>query len=235
MVGCKWFLCIAVLAWTASGSFAAVQFYFGQLNGPEQQAWEASVDQIEAFYTTAANVGLAPELSGPPANGTNLGVSTLTYDSSQTGLSYGFSLHTLQPGATFLFGTHNMDNGLEVGVEPTYRDDDWKLQITSGSADLFGVAFVLIENDLDFGPDYVAVNGSAGLLGSSLVPEDNGRLFVGITSDDPIVELQFDEDTERDNIGFADFRFATPEPTMLSLIGLGVLLLRRRGNRTEVL
>ncbi len=202
-------------------------------------SWEAVVFGSELFQTTSSNISLADEVSSPPGPHTDVG-SILTFQTTNTGLSRGFKVETLQTGAQFIFDdgiNPAFDNALSVGDIDGWEDDDWRLSLLDGaSMSAFGVEV----RHSRFAPGESITLYSNNMLMdtvslSSLPSTGNADFFIGLTADFTFDRIDFNEDPDGDDIAIADFRFGTvvPEPasTILFLSGiltLGLFKWRRR-------
>jgi hypothetical protein len=188
--------------------------------------WEAMVSDMELFTTIPENIALADEVSSLPGLNAYLG-STLTFQTVNTGLSRGFVLKTLQPGAGFTFNDTeggvplvSFQNALSVGDNDDYEDDDWELDLLGGSSMMaFGVEI----RDSRFAPgESITLYSGAEPVGvialSSLPSVGNDNYFIGIVSDVPFDRIVFNEDPDGDDIGIADFRFATVLPPEIEAV-----------------
>ncbi|MEZ5301435.1 MAG: hypothetical protein R3F11_12410 [Verrucomicrobiales bacterium] len=138
----------------------------------------------------------------------------LTFPASATGLPWSFTVGspgsggfvyndstawntgTLSPGG-FGFGNGN--------------DDDVVITITGGP-DLYGFGFEILDNQDRNDVETVKVFGAGDTLLATLdLPArtfSNDNFFIGITSSEPIVRIEFDEDSLGNDIAIRDFHFA---------------------------
>jgi hypothetical protein len=191
-------------------------------------SWEAAVSNIEVLVTTADNVALADEITSVPGLNSKLG-GMLTYQSVNTGLSRGFTIESLQgitdptdplydkeQGFTF----NDMESGisyvimhdaLSVGDSDDFEDDDWRLTLLDDAAIVaFGID---ISHSRFTDGESISLYSNDTLIDtidlSSLPDMGNADQFIGIISDVPFDRIDFNEDPDSDDIGIADFRFAT--------------------------
>ena len=174
--------------------------------------WEAMVSEIEVFVTTADKIVLADEAYYLPGLDEQLG-STLTFQTSNTGMSRGFVIEALETGAGLTFdddGATEFEDALSVGDIDAYEDDDWQLSLLDGASMMaFGVEI----RHSDFAPgEAITLYSGANAVGTvdlSLLPATgNNNYFIGIISDVPFDRIVFNEDPDGDDIAIADFRFA---------------------------
>ncbi len=183
--------------------------------------WEAMVSEIEVFVTTADKIVLADEAYYLPGLDEQLG-STLTFQTSNTGMSRGFVIEALETGAGLTFdddGATEFEDALSVGDIDAYEDDDWQLSLLDGASMMaFGVEI----RHSDFAPgEAITLYSGANAVGTvdlSLLPATgNNNYFIGIISDVPFDRIVFDEDSDGDDIAIADFRFAIVTSCPLSV------------------
>jgi hypothetical protein len=181
-----------------------------------EAAWLAAVTNVETFPFTASNVAKSNEVTSPPGNNADLGTSTLTFSSTNTGLSRSFTLQALQSGATLVYNDGDLQRpSISIGRGNVYEDDDWQVTITSGCP-LTAFAFDLVGNATNTGESFSVYGPGNVLLGSTTPPtsSNQGSAFLGVVSTSPIVRLHYDEGASGDNgddIGVANFRFAVNE------------------------
>jgi hypothetical protein len=213
---------VCLLTACSTGS-AAVTFF------TDEAAWLAEVENVQQLTTDASGIAMSNEESAQPAVDEIIG-EVLTFDSSNTGLSWSFQLATTQEDYAFVF---KGNSNLAIGQLSTYDNDDWEIDILGGP-DLRAFAFTLGRNDTNDDETFQVFDGTGQLLGSfSNVPIilSPGQVFMGVISNEPIAHIFFDEDSGGDDIFIGDFRFATPEPATLSLLALGGLAIIRRRKR----
>ncbi len=180
-----------------------------------QTDWEAEVANIEVFSTIADNVSLADEVVSLPGLNAQLG-PILSFQAVSTGLSIGFTIETLQPGAGFTFNETeggvphlSSQNALSVGDIDDWEDDDWRLRLLdSVSIMAFGVEI----RDSRFAPgESITLYSHGETVGtidlSSLPSEENETSFIGVVSDVPFDSIVFNEDPDGDDIAIADLSF----------------------------
>ena len=221
-------IAISLLAPCRTGS-AAVTFF------TDEAAWLVEVENVQQLTTGASGIAMSNERSYQPVVDEILG-GVLTFDSSNTGLSWSFQLATTQEDYAFVF---KGNSDLAIGQQSTYDNDDWEIGV-HGGPDLRGFAFTLGRNDTNDDEAFQVFDDTGTLLGSLtdvpviLTP---GEVFIGVVSDDPIARIVFDEDSGGDDIFISDFRFATPEPTTISLLTIGGLAMfhRKRRNRVQAI
>ncbi|MFH1419657.1 MAG: PEP-CTERM sorting domain-containing protein [Planctomycetota bacterium] len=206
-------------------AFAGITFY------SDESDWLAALDSAYQFEFTASNMALAEEIPSPPPDDSDVG-SPLTFDGTATGLPWSFRIETLEAGASFQWNNphYGADNSLAVGMHPTYKDDDWEIEILAGTG-LFAFAFDLLDSEYVSGESWSIYGLDDTLLGTtSAIPVSLAPAFMGVVSDEPIVFAHFEESaTDGEHIGIANFRFGIPEPATLSLLLLGGLVALRRG------
>jgi len=180
-----------------------------------QTDWETEVATIEVFTTIADNVSLADEVVSLPGMNAQLG-PILSFQAVSTGLSIGFTIETLQPGAGFTFNETeggvtqlSSQNALSVGDIDNWEDDDWRLSLLdSVSITAFGVEI----RDSRFAPgESITLYSHGETVGTidltSLPSEENETSFIGVVSDVPFDSIVFNEDPDGDDIAIADLRF----------------------------
>ncbi|MEW6601637.1 MAG: hypothetical protein AB1499_11770 [Nitrospirota bacterium] len=178
--------------------------------------WEAMVSDMELFTTTSDNILLADEVASLTGVNDQLG-STLTFQTAATGLSRGFVVETLQPGAGFTFNETEggvpqilFQDALSVGDINGWEDDDWSLSLLDG-ADMTAFGFEVRSSRFAPGEAITLYYGAdpVGTVDLSSLPDTGDEnYFIGIVSDVPFDSLTFNEDPDGDDIGIADFRFA---------------------------
>jgi hypothetical protein len=188
----------------------------------DQAQWEAMVTDIEVVATTAENIVLANEVMMAPLPDTDVG-SALTFQSGiilddGTMLTRGFTVETLEAGASFIFNDTSMEEpapSLSVGLDNFFEDDDWELRLDNATMTAFGVEIrdsrnMVMESITLFLISDTEVVGTIDLnaLADAVPREDLGTVFLGIVSDLPFDRILFDENVDTDNIAIADFRFA---------------------------
>ena len=178
--------------------------------------WESMVSDIEVFITDADNVFLADEVTTFPFPNAQPG-PTLTFQAVNTGLSRGFVLNALQPGASFTFSETEggvaqigFEDALSVGDIDNFEDDDWSLGFLDG-ASVMALGFEIRHSQFAPGEKITLYSGGdiVGELDLSSLPNTGSdNYFIGILSDVPFDMIVFDEDPDGDDIAVADFRFA---------------------------
>ena len=196
--------------------------------------WLDLVSSPEALITDPNGVALADEVSSPPTLNQKL-TNQLTFDAANTGLQRSFQIRTLQAFADFTFDDcqnffggcfdepaplPGFDDALSIGdiLSTSTQDDDWELTVTDGP-NLYAFGFELRSNDTNSTgviipiAERINIFDPAGTpIGFSInIPTtlNDGSVFIGVISPNPIARIEFDEDTGPDDIAIADFRFAT--------------------------
>jgi hypothetical protein len=254
LLGCA-LLCGLILSHSSPAMANTTDFYTDLTN------WQNALSgySIESWITTSENIGKANEVTSDPGPNTKVG-ATLTFDSTNTGLSSSFQVESLQyerlevknieAGFTFddadggLAHDDDFNNALSVGDMDDFEDDDWSLSLLSGPS-MTGFGVELRDNRFETGESISLYNG-ASLITTlyfsdyySPLPTSVANNFIGIATDYSFDKIVFNEDAGGDDIAIADFRFANtavaPEPasTALFLSGLstmGIFRWRRRKN-----
>lgn len=231
-----WFLLVSSLPLLSN---AAVSLF------SDQTTWQSSfVDPTMQLTTNGAGIALANEVGTVPGNNTPLG-NSLTFNSANTGFGFDFTVAVTQVGVSGDGFTFNDTEGssawltgvLSVGDIDNAQDDGF--EITS-STPLYGLSLDFIGNEFSAGETISLYNGTtlvATFTSAGEIPDDPGtpqRTFWGVTSEVPFTRFVFDESPDGDDMGIADFGFATtapiPEPgtTALMVAALcGLFLLER--------
>jgi hypothetical protein len=207
-----------------------------------QSAFSGSTSFLETNPTGAA---LANEVASAPGNNDVLG-NVLTFESSNTGFGFDFTVSVTQVGVTGDGFTFNDTEGvgvwqtgvLSVGDIDNAQDDGFEV---SSSTALYGFHLDFIGNEFSAGESLTLFDGAAVVASfttSGDIPDDPGtpeRTFWGVTSSTPFDRILFDEDPDGDDLGIADFGFSTiapiPEPSSFALIIASMVFmysLRRR-------
>ncbi len=229
-------LCVAVLAVSlliSQASAGSVEFFF------DEALWLARVSELEVFDTGSANVGAAQEVSTFPVAGADLGTTSLTFDLNDTGLARSF-VAVSTSGEAFVWGGDGpystpgsapYSDVLWIGDSVSPSNCDWRLDL-GDETPTFALAFDLIDNTPDYGPDILTIYSQSGELGSfAPIPETIPTLFVGVVASEPITSLVFDEDVLIDAVGIRRLQFAVPEPATMSLLAMGAVALLKRRNK----
>lgn len=155
----------------------------------DEATWATTVGgNTQDFIFTATNVALADEVDGPPTFGSFLG-QNLTFQSDLTAVVFDFGFQNSSPDA----GTEIVFTANGLGSSPTSHHD-WTL--TTGPLDapteigieiFTGGAPTLIDAITVFDVNGVQLGSftSVGAVG--------GETFIGITSDDPIGSILYDD------------------------------------------
>ena len=184
---------------------ATIEFFVNDEPGWVSAATGAGLN-IERLDTTPANTALANEVALPPANGTNLNTSILTFDAANTGLSIGFRFEVTESPSIIYRTTPN-----RINYEPSASgEEDWTLQLTEGPK-LRAFAIEIHEREGQ-GPE-ISISAGATVLDSINTVPIFPNSFLGVLSDTPF-DLVTYVHNDSTNEGFADFQFATiPEPS----------------------
>ena len=211
---------VSLLLLVVSPALADVDFFSDFDDFVDRIDLSDDLIEYERFETTSANLAKAIEVSEPPGRNTGVGAvavaaegARLTFDTVSTGLFYRFELIAASPGAGFTFDDDeeagnlaNFDNALSVGDIDNAENDDWRLRV-SGREPLRGFGFELRDNHGTTG-ESIALYGQDGtLVGVVALPGLPVNTFVGVISDEPFVEIRFNEDSGGDDIAIADFVF----------------------------
>ncbi|MGA1871959.1 MAG: hypothetical protein ACMUJM_25875 [bacterium] len=206
---------VVVLLVTFSRSRATTVNVFTDLS-----AWESQVFNIETFKTTANNILKANQVNSEPGSNAKLD-SYLTFDSSNTGLSWSFELKCKQNDARFTFDDDegygnliNFDNALSVGDIDDYENDNWRIWLTDGTLRAFGVQIKdsgSYEDESFWFYNYsISGNPIASICLNDHMSLDNDSQFFGFVTDFDFDYVYYDESYGNDDIAIADLRFATP-------------------------
>lgn len=216
----------------ASSSLATMTVY------NTKQAWLAASQNVEEFPTAADNLADANEIVSISTGNFDLG-SVLTFESANTGLSRSFILVStnippdmhrglvLDDSEAGLAGPRNISIGDADGIgDPStrslYENDDWRLGIYSGPS-LTAFAFTLVGNDESIAESLSFYSGNI-LIGSLVDLKTMGRSrFLGVTTDEPITGIVFDEDEfdpgpDFDDIAIRDFLFGAKNDQRTALV-----------------
>jgi len=184
----SFFLFVAV-----STSQAALTFY------TNEASWLAATDTVATFTTTPANVFLADEVSTLPTPNSDLGTTSLTFSSANTGLLWSFNLVALNSSSDYNWVMDDTafaeSDTLSTGDADFLGagNDDWEVSILSGPS-LFGFAFELGQNDINQGDESLSIYSGTTLLGVfTAIPVSSGTVFLGITSDIPVTSIVMNE------------------------------------------
>jgi hypothetical protein len=177
-------------------------------------------DKIVEFPTTAENVSLATEVSGPPTQNVSIGPVN-TYDSTVTGFCFSFHLSTLQPGSQMTFDDWEFDNpqapagyrdrAISIGDCGNFEDDDFEIMITARDAHykVIGIGIEVIDNALE-NDESIEVH-CADTTQDTIYAEspdcDGTGAFIGIVSNQELLKLIFNESPGGDDIFVRDFYF----------------------------
>ncbi len=201
--------------------------------------WESQVDGHDSLTFTSTNVAFADEVGSPPGSNAGLGPQ-LTFQGSNTGFDYDFSVQTLEPNAGFTFddneGDSDFNDALSIGDINNFENDDFRFDFTGT---IFGFGMDLRDIHDAVGETF-SVFDAGGLIGNfTAIPEfEDGPVFVGVVSDTAITHVIFDEDAGGDDIAIRSAFFATsiavPEPTsslfiLVAAVNLN-LIRRKRSN-----
>jgi hypothetical protein len=189
--------------------------------------WESMVSNVEVFTTVADNIAVADEVISLPGDNSSVG-PVLTFQSTNTGLSTGFKVETLESNAEFIFNegigsgaSDDWRNALSVGNFVTHSDDDWSLSLLNGDKMMaFGIE---IRNSRNLTDETITLylmsnNDTVATFNLSSEPNDNHNLFIGIVSDVPFDRVVFNENPDDDHIAIADFRFASVLPSEIEAV-----------------
>jgi len=175
---------------------------------------------METFAFTATNVAKADEVESiPGANNavgqydSTTGNRSLYFDRKHTGLFHSFWFSALNtPYLTFddheseSTNLANFDNALSPGDIDNGENDDWSVRV-NGREFLRGFAFVLRDNNGTTG-EYIRLYDHSGqLVGQVAVGSQPVNAFLGVISDEPFIEIRYDEDSGGDDIAVTDLRF----------------------------
>lgn len=181
----------------------------------DETTWAAEIAGIsQSFDTTASNVGLANEVSGPPGNNAELS-GILTFQSSNTNLCWDFDLTALQTPCDYPF-TFNDNEGppifrtgaISIGDINNCENDDFEFNIYSGPP-LNAFGFLLFDNGYVPGESISIYDEGGNQIALFDIEGLSGTTFIGIVSTCPISRIMFDEDSGGDDIGIKDFRFGS--------------------------
>lgn len=205
---------------------ASISFY------TDEAEWTAAVNAaaVEQLDTLAANVALADEVVGPPAQDGQLGPQ-LTFRAPVTGLCTSFTLQALESGAGLTFEDGDPSPAIlpartiSIGDIGAFQDDDFRITFVTHA--VHAVGFTLVNNTQDASERFRAF-GSRGLLGTlegASIPDSsaNGSTFVGVAASEPLTSVRFDEDAGADDVAIRDIRLgcAALDPDGDGLSNLG--------------
>lgn len=175
--------------------------------------WSSMAGTVYALTTTAANVALANEVGPPPAPNTQLCGTpsnyfvpcTLTWEAASTGACRDFTLG-LQQGVSFDDNEFSYPNSLSIGDVDNGENDDFVMTF-GGGPPTHAFGFTLLNNGFSVGEEIRVYDTGGVLIGrETLVPENVDSVFIGITSNQPIGRVEFDEDAGGDDIAIRDLR-----------------------------
>ncbi|MEM6485533.1 MAG: Ig-like domain-containing protein [Pseudomonadota bacterium] len=229
---CKHLLTAAVLCFFSGTAQSAATLV------TDITSFDAAVGgNVDVFITNATNIQLADEETSLPLSNRQVGTSqgggegpTLTFDRANTGLAYSFEFTVLD--STFLTfddeediftNLPNFDAALSPGDIDNGENDDWRVRLANPSLrPLRGFGFVLRDNNNN-NTEAIRLFAADGRLVNEISLDSlplATNAFIGIVSDEPFVEIIFDEGAGGDDIAVADFRFAPvpdPEPTAVDV------------------
>ncbi len=194
----------------------------------------------EVFITNDENVGKAEDLElqpGVESLGPNTirigtedpdtGQESLTYLREDTGLFYSFRFTATGDVPIITFddeeGAGNIeafDNALSPGDIDDGEDDDWRIRLIDPIAPMRAFGFELRDNNGSADEKILLWNAEGNEVGYIDLGNYNlptGNVFLGVVSDEPFVEIRFDEDAGGDDIAVADFYFVPHQPTAVDV------------------
>jgi hypothetical protein len=184
--------------------------------GTNLTTWSSTAGSVYSLTTTAANVALANEVPSPPAPNVQLcGTSanyqvpcTLTWEVGNTEACRDFAL-SVQQGITFddnEFTSPSYPNSLSIGDVDNGENDDFVVTF-SGGPPAYAFGFTLLNSGASVGEEIRVYDTGGALIGrQTLVPANVDSVFIGISSNQPIGSVEFDEDAGGDDIAIRDLR-----------------------------
>ncbi|MCP3935167.1 MAG: hypothetical protein GY708_07320, partial [Actinomycetia bacterium] len=104
--------------------------------------------------------------------------------------------------------TSAWDAAISIGDIDNSEDDDFEIRITSGP-DLTAIGFYLLGSPSAAGGSLeVFDENDTSLATLAGIPTSSDRQFVGVVSMEAIARVEFDEDSDDNDIALRDFRFA---------------------------
>lgn len=193
---------------------------------------------VQSLDTTAANLVLADEVSGPLSGSNDLLGDTLTFDKANTGFDVSFSVWASK--ANNLVYNDNEGNAvfrsdaLSVGDVDNDDNDNLYFNILGGDT-VFAAGYTVLDNEFSSG-EQLRVRAGGTQLGlfdlQPLVGGQGNSKFIGVISSTAFDEIWFDEShLGGDDMAVKDFKIAAiPEPAAIALVALfggGLLAVRR--------
>lgn len=175
--------------------------------------WSNIAGTAYVLTTTAANVALANEVPSPPGPNAQLCGTpsnyqvpcTLTWEAASTGACRDFALG-VQQGITFDDNEFSYTNSLSIGDVDNGENDDFVVTF-GGGPPTHAFGFTLLNNGFSLGEEIRVYDTGGVLIGrDTVLPENVDSAFIGITSNQPIGRVEFDEDAGGDDIAIRDLR-----------------------------
>lgn len=203
-------------------AFATVTLY------PDLASWQSAfATPTFGLMTDNAGVALANEVINAPSDNDVVG-NDLNFESANTGFGFDFRVSVTEVGVVGDGFTFNDTEGdpiwqtgvLSVGDIDNAEDDGFEVFVSSA---VYGFYLDFVGNDFSVGETLSLFNGATlveSFTTAGEIPDNPGapvRTFWGVASTEPFTRVVFDEDPDGDDIGIADFGFATsvpiPEPS----------------------
>ncbi len=200
----KYLIFIVFLTLTSPVS-GAVTFY------SDEGSWTSAVGNSTSFDISATNIVLANEIVALPGADEQLG-SVLSFDAINLPASqcYGMILKTIEVGAGFTFddGVNvAWDDALSVGDIDSFEDDDFEVDFPVGR-EPFAFGVYIYENSEQSGEVFRVYGADditeIGMVTTGFESAGYQQVFVGVTADEPIGKIVFEENPSGDDMGFKD-------------------------------
>jgi hypothetical protein len=129
----------------------------------------------------------------------------LTWEAASTGACRDFALD-VQQGITFDDNEFSYPNSLSIGDVDNGENDDFVVSF-GGGPPTHAFGFTLLNSGATTGEEIRVYDTEGALIGrQTLVPANVDSVFIGITANQPIGSVEFDEDAGGDDIAIRDLR-----------------------------